>query len=144
MEIEMKRTALPILLLVGSLLLAAPALAQPATPEATPDALTPQQVLALAQKAQADAANANNNAINVVNTANNAVNTVNLLLNLVQAASLFGTVLAGAFALLGARWPTTAPNWIKPTPSCRNGAPVWTPKPRRCASRRTRPSARWR
>jgi tetratricopeptide (TPR) repeat protein len=105
METDMKRTALPLFLLIGSLLLAAPARAQQAAPEATaaPDALTPQQVLALAQKAQADAANANNNAINVVNTANNAVNTVNLLLNLVQAASLFGTVLAGAFALLGAR-----------------------------------------
>lgn len=78
------------------------------TPQATAapagDTLSAQDVLNAAQQAKANADAANAAANNVVNNANNAVNTVNLLLNFVQAASLFGGVLASVFAILGARF----------------------------------------
>lgn len=71
------------------------------TPESnsTPGSLSAQDVLQEAQAAKANADAANQQANNVVNNANNAVNTVNLLLNFIQAASLFGGVLASAFAI---------------------------------------------
>lgn len=76
-----------------------------ATPGAPPtvDSVTVQDVLKAAQQAKANADAANTQANNVVNNANNAVNTVNLLLNFIQAASLFGGVLASVFAILGTR-----------------------------------------
>ncbi len=61
------------------------------------------EILKLAEQARSDAAAASEKANNVVNNANNAVNTVNLLLNFVQAASLFGGILASVFAILGTR-----------------------------------------
>lgn len=94
---------------------ALPLFAQDATPTVQPtgettgetpasaSTLTPQEILAIANKADQAAISANNNASNVVNNANNAVNTVNLILNFVQAASLFGGVLASIFAILGTR-----------------------------------------
>lgn len=82
-----------------------PLSAQGPTPTMTPtaDMLNAQDVLKAAQQASADAAVANNNANNVVNNANNAVNTVNLLLNFIQAASLFGGVLASVTAVIATR-----------------------------------------
>ncbi len=77
--------------------------AQPATPQATAASPSAQEVLQQAQTAKTNADAANQQANNVVNNANNAVNTVNLLLNFIQAASLFGGVLASVFAILGAR-----------------------------------------
>jgi len=65
--------------------------------------MTPQEILDAANAANAAASAANDRANNVVNNANNAVNTVNLILNFVQAASLFGGVLASIFAILGTR-----------------------------------------
>ena len=78
---------------------------QAATPQATPayDQPSADDVLKEAQAAKANADAANQQANAVVNNANNAVNTVNLLLNFIQAASLFGGVLASVFAILGAR-----------------------------------------
>ena len=77
----------------------------PVAPIATAAADVPSaaDVLQEAQTAKTNADNANNQANAVLNNANNAVNTVNLLLNFIQAASLFGGVLASIFALLGAR-----------------------------------------
>ncbi len=74
-----------------------------APPAPVSDSQMAEQILKTAQKASDEAKSANANANNVVNNANNAVNTVNLLLNFVQAASLFGGVLASVFAILGAR-----------------------------------------
>ena len=84
---------------------AVPSAAAEATPQVPPvaSALTAQQILEIANRANDAAVAANNNANNVVNNANNAVNTVNLILNFVQAASLFGGVLASIFAILGTR-----------------------------------------
>ncbi len=107
----------PVIALVFSLIFAglatikAPAFSvaepqlQAATPQAPPTAASPsaQSVLEQAQAAKANADAANQQANNTVNNANNAVNTVNLLLNFIQAASLFGGVLASVFAILGAR-----------------------------------------
>lgn len=111
----MKRiTILGIVILIAIAIGILPALAQettavPSAAEATPQvppvasALTADQILALANAANKAATDANSNANNVVNNANNAVNTVNLILNFVQAASLFGGVLASIFAILGTR-----------------------------------------
>ncbi len=96
---------LTLLLLLGTASYRAsaqgPATQQPTPPPPPP--LNVQELFNLADQAKTEANAANDKANNVVNNANNAVNTVNLLLNFVQAASLFGGVLASVFAILGAR-----------------------------------------
>jgi tetratricopeptide (TPR) repeat protein len=110
MEAVVKRTAVFVSMVIV-LLLAASGTGRvgaqaPATPAATSDALsldTAQNILKTAQQAKDAADTAFQQANNVVNNANNAVNTVNLLLNFIQAASLFGGILASIFAVLGTR-----------------------------------------